>query len=48
LGWRSTAALERLRADGIRIVMLPDDNPTAAQAVAHEFGIQEVEADLFE
>jgi P-type E1-E2 ATPase len=44
----TSAALERLWADGIRIVMLTDDNRTTAQAVAHEFGIQEVEADVFE
>ncbi|MDJ0390316.1 heavy metal translocating P-type ATPase [Roseomonas sp. E05] len=40
------AALESLRADGIRIVMLTGDNRTTAEAVARQLGIQEVEADV--
>jgi Cu+-exporting ATPase len=40
------AALESLRADGIRIVMLTGDNRTTAQAVARTLGITEVEADV--
>jgi Cu+-exporting ATPase len=40
------AALESLRADGVRIVMLTGDNRTTAEAVARRLGIQEVEADV--
>jgi P-type Cu+ transporter len=40
------AALERLRADGIRIVMLTGDNRITAQAVAAKLGITEVEAEV--
>lgn len=40
------AALDRLRADGIRIVMLTGDNRTTALAVAGQLGIAEVEADV--
>ncbi|MHB8704452.1 MAG: heavy metal translocating P-type ATPase [Candidatus Tyrphobacter sp.] len=39
-------ALKRLKADGIRVVMLTGDNPTTAQAVAKQLGIAEVEADV--
>jgi P-type Cu+ transporter len=42
----TAAALDRLRADGIRIVMLTGDNRTTAEAVARQLGIQEVEADV--
>ena len=40
------AALESLRKDGIRIVMLTGDNRTTAEAVARKLGIKEVEADI--
>ena len=40
------AALQSLRADGIRIVMLTGDNRTTAQAVAVKLVITEVEAEV--
>ena len=40
------AALDALRSEGIRIVMLTGDNGTTAQAVAAKLGITEVEADV--
>jgi len=39
-------AVETLKADGIRVVMLTGDNRTTAQAVAAKLGIEEVEADV--
>jgi P-type Cu+ transporter len=43
----STApALNRLQADGLRIVMLTGDNRKTAQAVAAKLGITEVEAEV--
>jgi Cu+-exporting ATPase len=40
----AAATLAELRAEGLRIVMLTGDNPTAASAVAAELGIDEVVA----
>jgi Cu+-exporting ATPase len=40
------AALDSLRKDDIRIVMLTGDNKTTAEAVARKLGITEVEADV--
>jgi cation transport ATPase len=40
------AALDALRKEGLRIVMLTGDNRTTAQAVAAKLGITEVEADV--
>ena len=40
------AALDALRADGVRIVMLTGDNVTTAKAVASRLGIADVEADV--
>jgi Cu+-exporting ATPase len=40
------AALDALRKEGVRIVMLTGDNRTTAQAVAKRLGITEVEADV--
>jgi len=40
------AALETLKAEGIRVVMLTGDNRTTALAVARRLGIDEVEAEV--
>jgi Cu+-exporting ATPase len=40
------AALDALRRDGLRIVMLTGDNRTTAQAVAERLAINEVEAEV--
>ena len=40
------AAIDRLKADGVRIVMLTGDNRTTARAVAAKLGIGEVAADV--
>jgi Cu+-exporting ATPase len=40
------AALEALRADGIRVVMLTGDNRTTAQAIARRLGITDIEAEV--
>jgi Cu+-exporting ATPase len=40
------AALDSLRADGMRIVMLTGDNKTTAQAVGRKLGIDDVQGDV--
>src|SRR3984885_9268633 len=40
------AALETLRNDGIRIVMLTGDNKTTAEEVARKLGIKDIEAEV--
>ena len=40
------AALDALRAEGLRIVMLTGDNRTTANAIARKLGIADVEADV--
>ena len=40
------AALAKLQADGIHIVMLTGDNRTTAEAVANRLGITDIEADV--
>ena len=40
------AALERLRREGIRIVMVTGDHRATAEGVAHRLGITEVEAEV--
>jgi len=39
-------AIEMLHKEGVRIVMLTGDNPTTAQAVARQVGIDEVHAEV--
>lgn len=40
------AALDTLRAEGLRIVMLTGDNRRTAEAVARQLGITDIEADI--
>jgi Cu+-exporting ATPase len=42
----TSAALDSLRADGMRIVMVTGDNKTTAQAIGRKLGIEDVEADV--
>jgi Cu+-exporting ATPase len=42
----ATGALEALKRDGMRVVMLTGDNRSTAQAVARKLGIGEVEAEV--
>jgi Cu+-exporting ATPase len=42
----TSTALERLRASGLRVVMLTGDNLKTAQAVARKLGIADIEADV--
>jgi Cu+-exporting ATPase len=39
-------ALDRLRADGVRVVMLSGDTATTAQAVGRQLGIEDVRGDV--
>jgi P-type Cu+ transporter len=39
-------ALQALRQDGLRVVMLTGDNPTTARAVASKLGIDQIEAGI--
>jgi Cu+-exporting ATPase len=39
-------AIERLHADGIRLIMLTGDNRTTAKAVASKLGIDDIQADV--
>lgn len=39
-------ALDALKAEGVRIVMLTGDNRRTAEAIAHQLGITEVDADV--
>jgi Cu+-exporting ATPase len=40
------AALKALTATGIHVIMLTGDNRTTAQAVAHQLGISDIEAEI--
>ena len=42
----SLAAVQGLKAEGVRLVMMTGDNRTTAQAVARKLGIDEVEAEV--
>ena len=42
----SRAAIKRLQADGIRVVMLTGDNRVTAEAVARDVGVGEIVADV--
>jgi Cu+-exporting ATPase len=42
----TAAALDALRSNGVRIVMLTGDNRTTAEAVARRLGVKEIEADV--
>ncbi len=42
----ASKAIEALKADGLRVVMLTGDNATTANAVARKLGIAEVEAEV--
>jgi P-type Cu+ transporter len=42
----TAGALEALRAEGLRIVMLTGDNRTTAEAVARKLGIDEIQAEV--
>ena len=40
------AAIDALKADGLRLVMLTGDNRTTAEAIARRLGIEEVQAEV--
>ncbi len=42
----TAAALKKLRAEGLRIVMLTGDSRTTAEAVARQLGIADIDADI--
>jgi len=40
------AAIDKLRKEGLRVIMITGDNPTTAAAVAHRLGLEEFRAEV--